>query len=260
MYKDEIESILRQETMRLHEVYDFPCDYAIPSISRQSVSFAQLMNMHPAAFEGKTVLEIGPYRTATALLFKRLGASKTRIVDGKISDLDIMQTIYEKEGIDFYRYNLSDSTNFSTLTVPGNNDLVICMEVIEHLNFNPIPFLRWLRSLLSPMGQLFLTAPNQAAPLSRARLMVGKSIATPINYFIEQMQPGNTKMHGVHWREYTAHDLSNLLSYCGFHKIKSGYVNIQDFKHKKGFIKNIGRKLLTFHSTIFYLGSPINNR
>ena len=256
MLKDKIENILQQETKKLHELYGLPYDYATPSISRQSVSLSKLMNLNPEVFDGRTVLEIGPYRTATAFLFKRLGASKIRIVDAKIPDLDIMQKIYELEKVDFYQFNLSDSTKFDSLSVPTDNDLVICMEVIEHLNFNPIPFLKWLHSLLSLGGTIFLTVPNQAVPLNRARLLTGRSIATPITYFIEQMQPENTKMHGVHWREYILDDFRNLLSYCGFKEIMSGYIGTQDYKHKRGFLKNVGRRILSFHSTIFYLGSP----
>ena len=256
MEKDNIENILRQETHRLSDVYNLPCDYAIPSISRQAISFSKLNEIKPSVFKGRTVLEIGPYRTATAFLFKQLGATKIRIVDGKIPDLDIMQQIYEKENIDFYRYNIGDTVDFDSLPIPSDNDLVVCMEVVEHLNFNPIPFLQWLRSILSPGGMLFLTVPNQAAPLNRIRLLVGKSISTPISYFIEQMQPENTKMHGVHWREYTIDEICSLLTYCGFNKIESGYLGVQNFKHKKGLIKNIGRKALSIHSTIFYLGVP----
>jgi 2-polyprenyl-3-methyl-5-hydroxy-6-metoxy-1,4-benzoquinol methylase len=258
MHKDNIEEILRQETVRLHELYDLPLDYAIPSFSRQSVSLSRLMDSNQEVFKGRTVLEIGPYRTASAFLFRRLGASKIRIVDGAISDLDIMQKIYESENVDFFRHNLHGSTDFYSLSVPTENDVVICMEMIEHLNFNPIPFIRWLGSLLVPEGILFLTVPNQAVPLNRANLLLGRSIATPIKYFFEQMQPGNTKMHGVHWREYTLTDFRSLLAYCGFKEIKSGYVGAQDFKHKKGYIKNVARKLISFHSTIYYMGNLSN--
>ena len=152
---------------------------------------------------------------------------------------------------------LTDFTDYGSLAVPVNNDLVICMEVIEHFNFNPILFLRWLHSLISPGGMLFLTVPNLASPLNRARLLAGRSIATPINYFIEQMQPENTKMHGVHWREYTINDINNLLVYCGFKEITSGYIGTQNYTHKKGFVKNVGRKILSFHTTIFYVGTPL---
>jgi SAM-dependent methyltransferase len=179
-------------------------------------------------------------------------------VDGKISDLNVMLEIYETGKVDFYRFNFTDSTAYGSLPVPVDNDLVICMEAMEHFNFNPIPFLRWVHSLISPGGMLFLTVPNQAAPLNRARLFFGRSISTPIDYFIEQMQPENSKMHGVHWREYIINDLNKLLSHCGFKAKNIGYIGIQDFKHKKGFIKNIGRKIISFRTTIFYLGSPVD--
>jgi 2-polyprenyl-3-methyl-5-hydroxy-6-metoxy-1,4-benzoquinol methylase len=257
MHKNKIERILEQETIRLCEMYNLPCEYAMLSLSRQSTSFAMLMDIDPKVFEGKTVLEIGPYRTATAFLYRRLGASKIRVIDGDISDLDIMNEIYKAEKVDFFRLNLSGAANFDSLSIPADNDVVICMESLEHFNFNPIPFLRWLRSLISPGGMLFLTVPNQAMLLNRARLLVGKSIATPVNYFFEQMEPGNTKAHGVHWREYTLEDFGSLLSYCGFKEKKNGYVGMQDFKQKKGAIKNIGRKILSYHSTILYLGSPV---
>ena len=80
------------------------------------------------------------------------------------------------------------------------------MEVIEHFKFQSDSLFEMVAFTISPGGVLFLTVPNQAAPLNKARLFAGKSITTPIDYFIEQMQPGNTKMHGVHWRENTLND------------------------------------------------------
>ena len=76
MHKDKIENILLQKTIKLHELYDLPYDYAIPSIPRQSVSLSKLMDIKVKVFGGKTVLEIGPYRTATAFLFKNFGRIK----------------------------------------------------------------------------------------------------------------------------------------------------------------------------------------
>lgn len=259
VYRNKIETVLLQETIRLHELYNLPYDYSMPSIPRQVVSFSKLMSIDPNSFKGKSVLEIGPYRTATAFLFRRLGASKITIIDGDISDLDIMKKIYKREQVDFHQFNLNEFTDYSSRPMPTGNDLVVCMEVVEHLNFNPIPFLRWLRSLVTPDGKLFLTVPNQASLLNKVRLSLGKSIATPISYFIEQMQPGNMKMHGVHWREYVLDEFRDLLTFCGFRELASGYIGMQDYKRTNETLKNIGRKVLTFRSTIFYMGSPAND-
>lgn len=55
-------------------------------------------------------------------------------------------------------------------------DLVLFVEVLEHLLVNPIPLLRAMGLLLRPGGRLLLTTPNQARWGNRLRLLRGRSI------------------------------------------------------------------------------------
>ena len=102
MHKNIIENILHKKRLSCMSYMIYPMTTLYYLFLAICFAF-QFMDIYSKAFGGKTVLEIGPYRTATAFLFKQLGATKIRIIDGDIPDLDIMQKIYETEKIDFYQ-------------------------------------------------------------------------------------------------------------------------------------------------------------
>jgi 2-polyprenyl-3-methyl-5-hydroxy-6-metoxy-1,4-benzoquinol methylase len=60
--------------------------------------------------------------------------------------------------------------------ISSGYDLVLFVEVLEHLLVNPIPLLRAMGRLARPGGHLLLTTPNQARWGNRLRLLRGRSI------------------------------------------------------------------------------------
>jgi len=74
------------------------------------------------------------------------------------------------------------------LTQPGPTfgtfDLVLNFQVVEHIH-DPLPFLRRLRALMAPAGQVLLTTPNRLMSFSE---------------------------NPYHVREYTAEELANVLA------------------------------------------------
>jgi 2-polyprenyl-3-methyl-5-hydroxy-6-metoxy-1,4-benzoquinol methylase len=69
-------------------------------------------------------------------------------------------------------------------SVAGTFDLVLNFQVVEHIR-DPLPFLRGLRALLAPAGQVLLTTPNRLMSFSE---------------------------NPYHIREYSAEELANLLA------------------------------------------------
>lgn len=107
-------------------------------------------------------------------------------------------------------------------------DLIVCCEVIEHLNFNPLPLLRDFRRLLRRGGALYLATPNQANIVKRLALLRGRSIHDPIERLEWQLDPKATFSIGLHWREYTRQEMHELLAICGFTVLQHRYVHYSD--------------------------------
>jgi SAM-dependent methyltransferase len=86
------------------------------------------------------------------------------------------------------------------------HDLVICSEVIEHLQVAAGPVLRYLRDALEDGGRLIVQTPNAASLPNRLRLLVGRNPYEPIR--AEPRNPG-------HFHEYTVGELRDALTAAG---------------------------------------------
>lgn len=65
----------------------------------------------------------------------------------------------EEYGLHFQVCNVE----LEPIPFPGQFDLVLFSEVMEHLNFHPVPTLRKLGEQLAPGGRLYLSTPDAAA-------------------------------------------------------------------------------------------------
>ena len=86
-------------------------------------------------------------------------------------------------------------------------DVISFLEVIEHLYTSPTQVLAFLRTFLKDDGLLLIQTPNAAALKKRVKLLFGKN---PYERIRENRQnPG-------HFREYTAKEISDMASKCGY--------------------------------------------
>jgi 2-polyprenyl-3-methyl-5-hydroxy-6-metoxy-1,4-benzoquinol methylase len=74
----------------------------------------------------------------------------------------------------FFRQDLNDP-HFSSSIGPGSFDLIVSVEVIEHVE-SPINFLRNIGRLLSPGGRAVITTPNVDSLPARLRFLLGGKI------------------------------------------------------------------------------------
>lgn len=86
-------------------------------------------------------------------------------------------------------------------------DIVLFCEVIEHLQSDPVKVLREMKRILKPGGHLIITTPNVSRLENVARILAGENIYDPYSAY---------GPYGRHNREYTRHELAQLLDYCGF--------------------------------------------
>lgn len=94
--------------------------------------------------------------------------------------------------------------------LPADYDLILFVEVLEHLLVNPILLFREIWAHLAPGGRVFLTTPNLARASNRLRLLRGRSIKERGRYPLES---GAVYGHVV---EYTRDELDELFRVAGF--------------------------------------------
>lgn len=102
------------------------------------------------------------------------------------------------------------NANLEAHRLPLDNDsfdVVLYCEVLEHMVEDPVRSLLELKRLLRPGGALILTTPNVARLENVARLVSGANIYDPYSGY---------GPYGRHNREYTRHELSRLMAFCGF--------------------------------------------
>jgi SAM-dependent methyltransferase len=86
-------------------------------------------------------------------------------------------------------------------------ELVLCMEVIEHLTFSPAHMLYEANRVLSSGGHLLLGTPNALAARRVAAMLRGRNVHHPYSGY---------GPHGRHNREFTAEELRLVLEQANF--------------------------------------------
>jgi SAM-dependent methyltransferase len=90
----------------------------------------------------------------------------------------------------------------------GSFDLVIAAEILEHLIFSPTHFLCEIHRVLKPGGHLILTTPNGVQLRYLFKWLSGKHSVWD--------QYSGYGVYGRHQREYTAHEVEQLLRSTNF--------------------------------------------
>lgn len=98
-------------------------------------------------------------------------------------------------------------------------DLVVCCEVIEHLQRCPEDIFRGLLALLSRDGELFITTPNYFSLHNLRQTLQGLNPSPTFAGFL------NNKDAHHHYREYTLRELTQLIKSAGGHIVMSAYSN-----------------------------------
>jgi len=105
-------------------------------------------------------------------------------------------------------------------------------EVIEHLNFNPLPVLKEINRILHKDGFLYIGMPNQARILNRIRLLLGKSIHDSIDHYFRQLDKNDNMIVGLHWREYTLDETVEMTERLGFRTVRK-YLFVEKYNTRK---------------------------
>jgi len=165
------------------------------------------------------ILEVGAYQGIVALALSKLGFTVEVFDAPDILKSKKLRERYDAAGILYEEGDLADG---KLAFGDGRFDCVIICEVIEHLNFNPIPILAEINRTLKRDGYIYVGMPNQMRLRHRVNALIGRSIHEPVEMLFRQLCSPSFRV-GLHWREYTMQETQKLLGYLGFAPRKSYY-------------------------------------
>lgn len=168
-------------------------------------------NLYKNEKNSRSILEIGSFLGPVSIALKRIGYKVSASEIPEFSSK--LRPLYEKNGISFHSLNLKHSK----LPFESNSfDVVIMCEVLEHLNFNPLPILKEMNRVIKNDGYIYIGMPNQANLHNRIKLLLGKSIHNPLDDYYRQLDKNENMIVGLHWREYTLPETMQLIEKMGF--------------------------------------------
>jgi SAM-dependent methyltransferase len=159
------------------------------------------------------VLEIGAFFGIVCICLAKLGYRVTAADVPEYMALPEHRRRFEGHGIRVAEVRLED------FVLPFEDqafDAVIMCEVLEHLNFNPLPLIKEINRISVDGGLFYLSLPNQASIYNRLALLRGRSIQVTVDEFFEQLDPASGNTGNGHWREYTTQDIRLMLGRLGF--------------------------------------------
>lgn len=193
---------------------------------------------HKPDAKNTRVMEIGAFFGTVCLSLAELGYQVTATDIPEYMDLPAQVQRYAKHGIATKGVRLQD------YVLPFEDesfDVVIMCEVLEHLNFNPIPLLKEINRVLSKGGILYLSLPNYAQIRNRLKVLKGGASGISVKSFFEQVRPGSQAIVYGHWREYTGPEIKQMLVPLGFRIAEQYYFSLAETKRGGGPKKWLGR-------------------
>jgi SAM-dependent methyltransferase len=165
------------------------------------------------------VLEIGAFFGVVCICLAKLGYRVTGADVPEYMTVPEHRRRFESHGVSVAEVRLED------FLLPFEDqafDAVIMCEVLEHLNFNPLPLIKEINRISVDGALFYLSLPNQASVYNRLALLRGRSIQISVEDFFAQLDPASGTIANGHWREYTTEDIRVMLSRLGF-SIKRQY-------------------------------------
>lgn len=159
------------------------------------------------------ILEVGTFTGVVSISLSRLGHAVTASDMPFVVGDSGLKGLLGKCNVRVISADLSESR----FPAPdGSFDLIVFNEVLEHLNFNPIPLLREFSRILVSNGRVYCATPNLVSAKNRWLLLRGFSYINPIQHLLWNLEPNTGMSVGLHWREWSKAELINLFRVSGF--------------------------------------------
>ncbi len=188
---------------------------------------------------GGSVLEIGSFFGVVCMALKTLGYEVTASDMPEYINMPAQVERYARHGIHRAEVRLED---FLLPFADETFDAVIMCEVLEHLNFNPIPLLKEINRIGKPKSIFYLSLPNLASIYNRNRFIGGRAVGVQVEDFFEQLDPKSSAIANGHWREYTAPEVRKILEPLGFTIAEQYYFSFGETQPSRTLRKKLARR------------------
>lgn len=203
-----------QQSVEALEQMPMPDEGARAYLKKHIPRLARTLALVPPPQATGRVLELGCYMQITPLLERVCGYREVRGAyygsPGR-TDRKTMQ-FPDREFSCFVDHFDAERDPFPY--PDGHFDLVIAGEIIEHLTYDPMHLLLESRRVLAEGGCLLVTTPNVGSITSVAKTLDGHD--NPQIFFLYKRPVAGEEAEIGHVREYTAHELGEIVKAAGF--------------------------------------------
>lgn len=190
-------------------------------------------------YNGGTILEIGSIPCHLTYCLKSL---KYPVIGIDINP-ERASTFIKKNDLDIRKCDIEHET------IPFEDnffDLILFLEMFEHLRIDPISTLKEIYRILKPGGIIFLETTN----LYSLRNILKFNLGRGINDGYEEFNKLHTIGHMGHVREYSTREMKKFLIRTGLKIIDMKYVMINSGQRKSFFRKGVKSLFSVFGSFI----------
>jgi SAM-dependent methyltransferase len=173
----------------------------------------------------KRILEIGAFFGMVSICLAKLGFDVVAADIPEYMSMPEQKERFDRHGIKIAEIRLQD---YILPFRDENFDAIIMCEVLEHLNFNPLPLIKEINRVGAPHSLFYLSLPNLAYYKNRLELLFGHSVLQPIQDYFNQLDPSQLEIVNGHWREYTGPEIVDILQRMGYEILRHYYFSVVD--------------------------------
>jgi 2-polyprenyl-3-methyl-5-hydroxy-6-metoxy-1,4-benzoquinol methylase len=200
-----------------------------------------VLKHRPLSTDGTKVLELGAFFGVVCIALASLGYDVTAADIPEYIELPEQVERYARFGIKTKGVRLQD------FVMPFDDeqfDVIIMCEVLEHLNFNPLPLLKEINRIGKPGSIFYVSMPNAGSIFHRFAVARGYAGGVQVAEFFEQLDPHNSLIANGHWREYTAAETRQMLEPLGFQIADQYFFSLGETLPPKGVKSSLFRRFM----------------
>lgn len=222
-----------------------PASYAARHRHEYIRTVTDVLQYRPLAAGPVRVLELGAFFGVNCMALRSVGYEVTAADMPEFIDNPVQVERYAQYGI------TTKGVRLEEFVLPFNDDsfdVIIMCEVLEHLNFNPLPLLKEINRIGSLNSIFYLSLPNVAQIRNRIAAAKGKALGISVAEFFTQLDPRSSEIVNGHWREYTGPEIRDILERLGYRIEKQYYFGLNEVMQRS----TLRRKA----SAVFYRKFP----